>query len=63
VRNRTRAARRSRPLRSAHPGRRLALLIEQDPQVRERIAALQAEQAHLQEKINWCRGQIGDDER
>jgi hypothetical protein len=42
---------------------RLALLIEHDAQVRERIAALQAEQAHLQEKINWCRGQIGDDER
>ena len=42
---------------------RLALLIEHDEQVRERIAALQAEQAHLQEKINWYRGQIGDDER
>jgi hypothetical protein len=41
---------------------RLALLIEHDAQVRERIA-LQAERAHLQEKINWCRGQIGDDER
>ena len=38
---------------------RLALLIEHDDQVRERIAALQAEQAHLQEKINWYRGQIG----
>src|SRR5580692_6232788 len=42
---------------------RLALLIEHDRQVRERIAALQAEHAHLREKINWYRGQIGDDER
>src|ERR1700733_1752063 len=42
---------------------RLALLIEHDQQVRERIAALQAEQAHLQEKINWYRGEIAKKER
>jgi DNA-binding transcriptional MerR regulator len=42
---------------------RLALLIEHGAEVGRRIAALQAEQAHLQEKINWYRGQIGDDER
>jgi DNA-binding transcriptional MerR regulator len=42
---------------------RLALLIEHDQQVRERIAALQAEQAHLREKINWYRGEIAADER
>jgi DNA-binding transcriptional MerR regulator len=40
---------------------RLALLIEHDAQVRERIAALQAEQAHLQEKIDWYRAQIAAD--
>ena len=42
---------------------RLALLIEHDAQVRERIAALQAEHAHLQEKINWYRGEIAADEQ
>ena len=42
---------------------RLALPIEHDAQVRERIAALQAEQAHLQEKINWYRAEIAADGR
>ena len=37
---------------------RLALLIEHDAQVRQQIAALQAEQAHLQEKINWYRAEV-----
>jgi hypothetical protein len=37
---------------------RLALLIEHDVQVSQRIAALQAEQAHLQEKIDWYRTQV-----
>ena len=37
---------------------RLTLLIEHDAQVRERIAVLKAEQAHLQEKIDWYRTQI-----
>ena len=37
---------------------RLALLIEHDAQVRERIAALQAEHEHLQEKINWYRAEV-----
>jgi DNA-binding transcriptional MerR regulator len=40
---------------------RLDLLIDHDAQVRERIAALQAEHAHLQEKISWYRGQIAAD--
>ena len=34
---------------------RLSLLTEHDTQVRERIAVLQAERAHLQEKIDWYR--------
>ena len=37
---------------------RLALLIEHDAQVARRIAALQAEQAHLHEKIGWYRDQL-----
>ena len=41
---------------------RLTLLIEHDTCVRERIAALQAEQAHLQEKIDWYRTQVAADE-
>jgi DNA-binding transcriptional MerR regulator len=41
---------------------RLTLLTEHDGQVRQRIAALQAEQAHLQEKIDWYRSQpLADD--
>jgi DNA-binding transcriptional MerR regulator len=40
---------------------RLTLLIEHDDQVRQRIAALQAEQAHLQEKIDWYRSQLPAD--
>ncbi len=41
---------------------RLTLLIEHDTCVRERIAALQAEQAHLQEKIDWYRTQVAADD-
>jgi DNA-binding transcriptional MerR regulator len=41
---------------------RLTLLIEHDGQVRQRIAALQAEHAHLQEKIDWYRGQLPADD-
>ena len=41
---------------------RLTLLIEHDTCVRERIAALQAAQAHLQEKINWYRAKITADD-
>jgi hypothetical protein len=41
---------------------RLALLIEHDAQVRGRIAVLQAEQAHLQEKIGWYRSQLQADD-
>src|SRR5579862_6788771 len=37
---------------------RLTLLIEHDDQVRERIAALEAERAHLREKIGWYRSQL-----
>jgi len=37
---------------------RLALLIEHDAQVRARIAGLQAERTHLQEKIDWYRTQV-----
>ena len=40
---------------------RLALLIEHDAEVGRRIAALQAEQAHLQEKIGWYRSQLQAD--
>jgi DNA-binding transcriptional MerR regulator len=40
---------------------RLALLIEHDAEVARRIAALQAEQAHLQEKIGWYRTQLQAD--
>ncbi len=39
---------------------RLALLIEHDAQVGRRIAALQGEQAHLREKIDWYRGELAD---
>jgi DNA-binding transcriptional MerR regulator len=42
---------------------RLALLIEHDAQVARRIAALQAEQAHLREKIDWYRGELADGDR
>jgi DNA-binding transcriptional MerR regulator len=41
---------------------RLALLVEHDDQVRHRIAALQAERAHLQEKIDWYRSQVADED-
>ena len=41
---------------------RLALLIEHDADVGRRIAALRAEQAHLQEKIGWYRSQITADD-
>jgi len=41
---------------------RLTLLIEHDGQVRRRIAALRAEQAHLQEKIDWYRSQLQSDD-
>jgi hypothetical protein len=41
---------------------RLALLIEHDAEVRRRIAALRAEQAHLQEKIGWYRSQLTADD-
>ena len=41
---------------------RLTLLIEHDTQVRRRIADLQAEHAHLQEKINWYRGELAVDD-
>jgi hypothetical protein len=37
---------------------RMALLIEHDAQVERRIAALQAERAHLREKIGWYRSQL-----
>jgi DNA-binding transcriptional MerR regulator len=37
---------------------RLRLLTEHDAQVGERIAALEAQRQHLQEKINWYRGQL-----
>ena len=37
---------------------RLALLIEHDAQVRERIAALRDEQIRIQEKIGWYRQQL-----
>jgi DNA-binding transcriptional MerR regulator len=40
----------------------LTLLIEHDGQVRRRIAALQAERAHLQEKIGWYRSQLQADD-
>ena len=42
---------------------RLSLLEEHDAQVRQRIADLQAEHAHLQEKITWYRGQLADGDR
>ena len=42
---------------------RLALLIEHDAQVARRIVALQAEQAHLREKIDWYRGELADGAR
>ena len=41
---------------------RLALLIEHDADVGRRIAALRAEQAHLQEKIGWYRSQLSPDD-
>ena len=41
---------------------RLALLIEHDAEVGLRIAALQAEQAHLREKIGWYRSQLSADD-
>ena len=37
---------------------RLRLLTEHDAQVGERIAALEAQRQHLQEKISWYRGQL-----
>ena len=37
---------------------RLRLLTEHDAQVAERIAALEAQRQHLQEKISWYRGQL-----
>jgi len=37
---------------------RLCLLTEHDAQVGERIAVLEAQRQHLQEKINWYRGQL-----
>jgi DNA-binding transcriptional MerR regulator len=40
---------------------RLDLLIEHDAEVGRRIAALRAEQAHLQEKIGWYRSQLQAD--
>jgi len=40
---------------------RLALLVEHDEEVRQRIAALKAEHAHLQEKIGWYRSQLQAD--
>jgi DNA-binding transcriptional MerR regulator len=41
---------------------RLTLLIEHDGRVRRRIAALQAERAHLQEKIGWYRSRLQADD-
>jgi len=37
---------------------RLRLLTEHDAQVSERIASLQAQRQHLQEKIDWYRSQL-----
>jgi DNA-binding transcriptional MerR regulator len=37
---------------------RLRLLTEHDAQVTERIAMLQTQRQHLQEKIDWCRRQL-----
>ena len=37
---------------------RMRLLAEQDAQVGERIAALEAQRQHLREKINWYHGQL-----
>jgi DNA-binding transcriptional MerR regulator len=37
---------------------RLCLLTEHDAQVSERIASLQAQRQHLQEKIDWYRSQL-----
>ena len=37
---------------------RLSLLIEHDAEVGERIALLQAQRKHLQEKIEWYRTQL-----
>lgn len=37
---------------------RLCLLTEHDAQVSERIAVLQAQRQHLQEKIDWYRGEL-----
>ena len=54
--------RRARPLRQPTLADRLTLLIEHDAQVRERIAELKAEQAHLQEKIDWYRGELAVDD-
>jgi len=38
---------------------RLSLLTEHDAQVQERIAVLQAQREHLQDKIDWYRRQLG----
>jgi hypothetical protein len=40
---------------------RLRLLTEHDGQVSERVALLQAQRQHLQEKINWYRSQLSAD--
>jgi DNA-binding transcriptional MerR regulator len=37
---------------------RLRLLTEHDAQISERVAMLQAQRQHLQEKIQWYRGQL-----
>ena len=39
------------------------LLTEHDTRVQERIALLQAQRKHLQEKIDWYRGQLPDTAR
>ena len=47
--------------RSAHVtvAERLALLIEHDQRVRDRITVLQTQQKHIQGKIDWYRSQLG----
>ena len=42
---------------------RLRLLTEHDAQVSERIALLQAQRQHLQEKIDWYRRQLSAEAR
>jgi len=37
---------------------RLSLLTEHDTRVRQRITSLQAQQEHLQRKIDWYRSQL-----